>query len=87
MHNRLIPCRIAFFFFILFNYSNTKTQLQLNIEVTLKPEQISNLKEFVKHLSLTMHSSVPGSLVIWFALEVTQFLYFFFFTEMERISN
>ncbi|KAH1211828.1 Cytosolic endo-beta-N-acetylglucosaminidase 1 [Glycine max] len=38
----------------------------LNMEVSLKPEQISNLKEFVNHLSLTTHSSVPGSLVIWY---------------------
>ncbi|KAL2317092.1 hypothetical protein Fmac_030968 [Flemingia macrophylla] len=38
----------------------------LNMEVSLNPEQIPNLKEFVNHLSLTMHSSVPGSLVIWY---------------------
>ncbi|KAG5081396.1 hypothetical protein JHK86_005461 [Glycine max] len=38
----------------------------LNMEVSLKPKQISNLKEFVNHLSLTTHSSVPGSLVIWY---------------------
>ncbi|KAK7385790.1 hypothetical protein VNO78_31651 [Psophocarpus tetragonolobus] len=38
----------------------------LNMEVSLKQENISNLKEFVNHLSLTMHSSVPGSLVIWY---------------------
>ncbi|RDX88412.1 Cytosolic endo-beta-N-acetylglucosaminidase 1 [Mucuna pruriens] len=38
----------------------------LNMEVSLKPEQIANLKEFVNHLSLTTHSSVPGSLVIWY---------------------
>jgi mannosyl-glycoprotein endo-beta-N-acetylglucosaminidase len=35
------------------------------MEVELDPAQISNLKEFVDHLSLTMHSSVPGSLVLW----------------------
>ncbi|CAJ1971056.1 unnamed protein product [Sphenostylis stenocarpa] len=38
----------------------------LNMEVTLPPKQISNLREFVNHLSLTTHSSVPGSLVIWY---------------------
>ncbi|KAL5171018.1 Cytosolic endo-beta-N-acetylglucosaminidase 1 [Glycine soja] len=38
----------------------------INMEVNLDPGQISNLKEFVAHLSLTMHSSVPGSLVIWY---------------------
>lgn len=38
---------------------------QLNMEVTLDPEQIPNLKEFVSYLSQTMHSSLPGSLVIW----------------------
>lgn len=38
----------------------------INMEVELDPAQISNLKEFVDHLSLTMHSSVPGSLVLWY---------------------
>ncbi|KAI4306494.1 hypothetical protein L6164_029768 [Bauhinia variegata] len=38
----------------------------LNMEVTLDQGRISNLKEFVNHLTLTMHSSVPGSLVIWY---------------------
>ncbi|XP_057784667.1 cytosolic endo-beta-N-acetylglucosaminidase 1 isoform X2 [Salvia miltiorrhiza] len=38
----------------------------LNMEVTLDPGQIPNLKEFVSYLSLTMHSSLPGSLVIWY---------------------
>lgn len=28
--------------------------------------QIPNLKEFVSHLTQTMHSSLPGSLVIWY---------------------
>ncbi|KAL2516247.1 Cytosolic endo-beta-N-acetylglucosaminidase 2 [Forsythia ovata] len=32
----------------------------LNMEVTLDPKQIPNLKEFVDHLSQTMHSAVPG---------------------------
>ena len=40
--------------------------LQLNIEVRLDVGQIPNLKEFVSHLTQTMHSSLPGSLVIWF---------------------
>ncbi|KZV25990.1 cytosolic endo-beta-N-acetylglucosaminidase-like [Dorcoceras hygrometricum] len=38
----------------------------INMEVTLDPGQIPNLKEFVSHLSQTMHSSVSGSLVIWY---------------------
>ncbi|KAL2558258.1 Cytosolic endo-beta-N-acetylglucosaminidase 1 [Forsythia ovata] len=38
----------------------------LNMEVTLDPKQIPNLKEFVNHLSQTMHSAVPGSIVIWY---------------------
>lgn len=38
---------------------------QLNMEVTLNPKQIPNLKEFISHLTQTMHSSLPGSLVIW----------------------
>ncbi|XP_042465081.1 cytosolic endo-beta-N-acetylglucosaminidase 1-like [Zingiber officinale] len=38
----------------------------VNIEVNLDKKQVNNLKEFVHHLSCTMHSSVPGSLVIWY---------------------
>ncbi|KAK4489296.1 hypothetical protein RD792_005100 [Penstemon davidsonii] len=38
----------------------------INMEVNLDPGQIPNLKEFVNHLSQTMHSSLPGSLVIWY---------------------
>ncbi|XP_010921546.1 cytosolic endo-beta-N-acetylglucosaminidase 1 [Elaeis guineensis] len=38
----------------------------VNMEVNLDLQQIDNLKEFIHHLSLTMHSSVPGSLVIWY---------------------
>ncbi|KAJ6805984.1 cytosolic endo-beta-N-acetylglucosaminidase 1-like [Iris pallida] len=38
----------------------------INMEVKLKREQIANLKEFVSHLTQTMHSSVRGSLVIWY---------------------
>ncbi|KAI4306874.1 hypothetical protein L6164_030116 [Bauhinia variegata] len=38
----------------------------INMEVNLDPHRIPNLKEFVNHLTLTMHSSVPGSLVIWY---------------------
>ncbi|CAK8566446.1 unnamed protein product [Lathyrus sativus] len=38
----------------------------INMEVKLDPKQIPNLKEFVDHLSLTMHSSLPGSLVLWY---------------------
>ncbi|KAJ6357500.1 hypothetical protein OIU78_005367 [Salix suchowensis] len=38
----------------------------LNMEVELELEQIPNLKEFVSHLTQIMHSSLPGSLVIWY---------------------
>ncbi|KAK7387478.1 hypothetical protein VNO78_28314 [Psophocarpus tetragonolobus] len=38
----------------------------INMEVNLDQGQISNLIEFVDHLTFTMHSSVPGSLVIWY---------------------
>ncbi|XP_008804109.2 cytosolic endo-beta-N-acetylglucosaminidase 1 [Phoenix dactylifera] len=38
----------------------------VNMEVNLDLQQIDNLKEFIRHLSQTMHSSVPGSLVIWY---------------------
>ncbi|KAF8397213.1 hypothetical protein HHK36_016121 [Tetracentron sinense] len=38
----------------------------INMEVQLDLGQIPNLKEFVSHLTRTMHSSMPGSLVIWY---------------------
>ncbi|KAK4433359.1 Cytosolic endo-beta-N-acetylglucosaminidase 1 [Sesamum alatum] len=38
----------------------------INMEVNLDPGQIPNLKAFVSYLSETMHSSLPGSLVIWY---------------------
>ncbi|XP_059669303.1 cytosolic endo-beta-N-acetylglucosaminidase 1-like [Cornus florida] len=38
----------------------------LNMEVDLDVGQIPNLKEFIIHLTSTMHSSMPGSLVIWY---------------------
>ncbi|CAL9187816.1 unnamed protein product [Musa hybrid cultivar] len=38
----------------------------VNMEVTLDRTQIDNLKEFVDHLSRTMHFQIPGSLVIWY---------------------
>lgn len=38
----------------------------INMEVKLDLGQIPNLKEFVNHLNHTMHSSAPGSLVIWY---------------------
>ncbi|XP_030540409.1 cytosolic endo-beta-N-acetylglucosaminidase 1 [Rhodamnia argentea] len=38
----------------------------INMEVDLKLEQIPIMLEFVSHLTQTMHSSVPGSLVIWY---------------------
>jgi mannosyl-glycoprotein endo-beta-N-acetylglucosaminidase len=42
--------------------------LQLNMEVELELGQIPNLKEFISHLTQTMHSSLPGSLVIWWVI-------------------
>ncbi|XP_062231133.1 cytosolic endo-beta-N-acetylglucosaminidase 1-like isoform X3 [Phragmites australis] len=38
----------------------------INIEVKLEVQFIDNLKEFVNHLTKTMHAAVPGSLVIWY---------------------
>lgn len=38
----------------------------INMEVKLTKTQIPALKEFVSHLTETMHSSKPGSLVIWY---------------------
>ncbi|WMV33591.1 hypothetical protein MTR67_026976 [Solanum verrucosum] len=38
----------------------------VNMEVSLDVRQIPNLKEFVSHLTQSMHSLVPGSLVIWY---------------------
>ncbi|GAB4827640.1 hypothetical protein Ancab_034525 [Ancistrocladus abbreviatus] len=38
----------------------------LNFEVELEKGQIPNLIEFVRHLTQTMHSSKPDSLVIWY---------------------
>ncbi|KAF8009735.1 hypothetical protein BT93_J0660 [Corymbia citriodora subsp. variegata] len=38
----------------------------INIEVELKLEQIPIMLEFVGHLTQTMHSKVPGSLIIWY---------------------
>ncbi|KAK1409381.1 hypothetical protein QVD17_35907 [Tagetes erecta] len=38
----------------------------INMEVSLNVEKIPILKEFVSHLTKVMHSSVPGSLVIWY---------------------
>ncbi|KAI0531172.1 hypothetical protein KFK09_000725 [Dendrobium nobile] len=38
----------------------------LNMEVSLHPQQIPILKEFVGHLTQTVHNVVPGSLVIWY---------------------
>ncbi|KAF5199306.1 Cytosolic endo-beta-n-acetylglucosaminidase [Thalictrum thalictroides] len=38
----------------------------INMEVKLDAGQIPNLKVFVNHLTQTMHSSMPGSLVIWY---------------------
>ncbi|KAL8051368.1 hypothetical protein ABFX02_06G143700 [Erythranthe guttata] len=38
----------------------------INMEVDLVRAQVPVLEEFVSHLSQTMHSSLPGSLVIWY---------------------
>ncbi|MCD9640683.1 hypothetical protein HAX54_026133 [Datura stramonium] len=38
----------------------------VNMEVSLDVGQIPNTKEFVSHLTQSMHSLVPGSLVIWY---------------------
>ncbi|CAN4098058.1 unnamed protein product [Withania somnifera] len=38
----------------------------VNMEVSMDVRQIPNLKEFVSHLTQSMHSLVPGSLVIWY---------------------
>ncbi|AQK93338.1 Cytosolic endo-beta-N-acetylglucosaminidase 1 [Zea mays] len=43
----------------------------INIEVNLDVHFIDNLKEFVKHLTMTMHDAVPGSLVIWWYDAIT----------------
>ncbi|PON99445.1 Glycoside hydrolase [Trema orientale] len=40
--------------------------LLLNMEVSLNISQIPILKTFVSHLTQTMHSAIPGSLVIWY---------------------
>ncbi|KAG9141581.1 hypothetical protein Leryth_023959 [Lithospermum erythrorhizon] len=36
----------------------------INMEVKIK--HVPNLKEFISHLTQMMHSSVPGSLIIWY---------------------
>ncbi|KAL8137384.1 hypothetical protein V2J09_003385 [Rumex salicifolius] len=38
----------------------------INMEVKLDANQIPQMKEFVSHLTQTLHSSKPGSLVIWY---------------------
>ncbi|KAL9351893.1 hypothetical protein Peur_054573 [Populus x canadensis] len=43
----------------------------INMEVNLVEEQIPNLEEFVSHLTHTMHSSMPESLVIWYDSVIT----------------
>lgn len=54
---------------------NAEISFQINIEVTLDIALVGNLKEFVNHLTKIMHSSVPGSLVIWY---FSQLILFFF---------
>ncbi|KAL1187903.1 Cytosolic endo-beta-N-acetylglucosaminidase 2 [Cardamine amara subsp. amara] len=38
----------------------------INIENEIDEEQVSNLKEFVSHLTKVLHLSTPGALVIWY---------------------
>ncbi|CAH9121492.1 unnamed protein product [Cuscuta epithymum] len=38
----------------------------INLEVEIAVGQLPNLIDFVNHLTQAMHSSVPGSLVIWY---------------------
>ncbi|XP_008454832.3 cytosolic endo-beta-N-acetylglucosaminidase 1-like [Cucumis melo] len=38
----------------------------LNMEISVSLEQVTHLKEFVSHLTQSMHSKLPGSLVIWY---------------------
>ncbi|XP_043720204.1 cytosolic endo-beta-N-acetylglucosaminidase 1-like isoform X2 [Telopea speciosissima] len=40
--------------------------VKINVENRLDSWQIPNMKEFLGHLTNAMHSSVPGSLVIWY---------------------
>lgn len=44
----------------------------INMEVSLDIEKIPIMKEFVSHLTQVMHSSVPGSLVIWYDSVTTE---------------
>ncbi|GER44853.1 cytosolic endo-beta-N-acetylglucosaminidase [Striga asiatica] len=38
----------------------------INLEVDAEPEKILILEEFVSYLTQTLHSKLPGSLVIWY---------------------
>ncbi|KAL5734444.1 hypothetical protein ACOSP7_032305 [Xanthoceras sorbifolium] len=38
----------------------------INMEVGVSEGKVPNLKEFVSHLTNTMHSALPGSLIIWY---------------------
>lgn len=49
--------------------------MQINMEVKLDPSQIANMKEFVSILTEMMHLSKPGSLVIWYVLEISLCLF------------
>ncbi|KAL5568833.1 hypothetical protein UlMin_025408 [Ulmus minor] len=44
----------------------------INIEVKLDLVQIPNLIEFISHLTQSMHSSISGSLVIWYDSVTTE---------------
>ncbi|CAM6125495.1 unnamed protein product [Calypogeia fissa] len=44
----------------------------INIENVIAKAQVANLLEFVRYLSVRMHSAVPGSLVIWYDSVTTE---------------
>lgn len=79
----LFPWTFCIFIFFTYLFSwGGNSLLQINIEVNLLEEQIPNLEEFVSHLTHTMHSSMPESLVIWWVFKVLHSTYpswFFFY--------
>lgn len=42
--------------------------MQMNMEISMNSQQVLHLKEFVSYLTQSMHSKLPGSLVIWLVL-------------------
>ncbi|XP_038876448.1 cytosolic endo-beta-N-acetylglucosaminidase 1-like isoform X2 [Benincasa hispida] len=50
--------------------------LGMNMEISMSLQQVTHLKEFVSHLTQSMHSKLPGSLVIWYdSVTVDGYLY------------